>query len=708
MNFDVVIDGEGDQFVARVIESPAGEASNTFGFPFSRLELENFLLRVGQSRRSVRRIDSPQMEAARQFGAKLYDTVFAGEVRTCFRRSLDEADRHEQGLRVRLRFEDALDMADLPWEYLYSTGLNRFVGLSTHTPLVRYIDLPTRIRPLQVAPPLRILVMVSSPTDYLELDVDREYIRLEEALSDLIEKGHVLLDRLDEASLSSLQKRLRQHTYHMFHYIGHGGFDEARDDGVLMLEDEQGRGRPVSGHELGTILHDHKTLRLAVLNSCEGARSSTTDPFSGTAQSLVQQGIPAVVAMQFEISDEGAIVFAHEFYAAIADGYPVDAAATEARKAMFTRSGDVEWGTPVLNMRSPDGMVFDIIAPAVAPKKAEPEPMRKPPEPATLPTTQRNTTVTPPSVPPVTPLITPPHRIATPSDNSEMRPNGTKPSKRKRKIPIAVVGVSVVLAVATIAGIAANIDSVSTTPTTERIIVPDTVLDRTTLATEPRITAIDRPGPPTRAERIDGIDFDGFPLWSDTPIDLQTTDFTVFSDQWDGFVDHESAWRFGWDDEFFYALVLVNDDFYSQPETGPRLFLGDSLNLDIDTDLAGDANIAGPNQDDFQLIASPLNAQQFGEVVLFRGTGTIFEQVGTDGEVFGVDVSTGDDATYFATIFLPWSDLGLRPSAGDELGFRVSATDNDQTFPLQEVMFSNTADSSLFDVTTWGTLTLDP
>ena len=64
VNFDVVIDGEGDQFVARVIESPAGEASNTFGFPFSRLELENFLLRVGQSRRSVRRIDSPQMEAA--------------------------------------------------------------------------------------------------------------------------------------------------------------------------------------------------------------------------------------------------------------------------------------------------------------------------------------------------------------------------------------------------------------------------------------------------------------------------------------------------------------------------------------------------------------------------------------------------------------------------------------------------------------------
>ncbi|MCP4306519.1 MAG: hypothetical protein GY926_10515 [bacterium] len=45
------------------------------------------------------------------------------------------------------------------------------------------------------------------------------------------------------------------------------------------------------------ILHEHRSLRLEILNACEGARSSRTDPFSGTGKSLVQQGIPAVVAM---------------------------------------------------------------------------------------------------------------------------------------------------------------------------------------------------------------------------------------------------------------------------------------------------------------------------------------------------------------------------------------------------------------------------
>ena len=64
--------------------------------------------------------------------------------------------------------------------------------------------------------------------------------------------------------------------------------------------------------------------------------------------------------MQFEISDEAAICFTHEFYAAIAGGYPVDAALSEARKAIFAQVNEIEWGTPVLYMRGPDARVFDI------------------------------------------------------------------------------------------------------------------------------------------------------------------------------------------------------------------------------------------------------------------------------------------------------------------------------------------------------------
>jgi tetratricopeptide (TPR) repeat protein len=360
LDFDLVIEPLGDGFSARVFNSPGGQASADFTAPFSDLEIENFLLRVGRTRHAVRRIESPEMTSAKIFGGRLFDKVFAGDVRGCLRSSMDEANRQGVGLRVRLHLGKAPTLADLPWEFLYNASMNRFLGLSVETPVVRYLELPERIRPLTVAPPLRVLMMISSPTDFPQLDVKRESAKMDEALSDLEQRGLVKVERQENATLAELQRRLRQGQYHIFHFIGHGGFDEQQQDGVLILEDPEERGRRVSAQFIGTLLHDHRPLRLAVLNACEGARASRADPFAGTAQSLVQQGIPAVIAMQFEVTDEAAICFTREFYAAIATGYPVDAALAEARKAIFAEVSEIEWGTPVLYMRAPDGLIFEM------------------------------------------------------------------------------------------------------------------------------------------------------------------------------------------------------------------------------------------------------------------------------------------------------------------------------------------------------------
>ena len=359
-DFDIQIEPAGDKYRVRVLNSPGGQASGEFALPFSELELENFLLRMGQSRRRSRRLESPQTQAAKTVGGQLFNALFAGEVRSALSSSLNEVRRQDAGLRIRLRFSDAPELADLPWEYLYNASVNRFFSLSKETPIIRFLELSEPIRPLAVEPPLRILAMISSPSDYPALDVEREWSQLHQALDDLGRSGLATIERLDQASMGALQQRLRDGTYHIFHFVGHGGFDEAAQDGVLLLEDSTGRGRPVSGQDLGTLLYDHKSLRMAVLNACEGARASRTDPFAGTAQSLVQQGIPAVIAMQFEISDESAIVFAHEFYDMLARTYPVDAALGEARRAMFARNSELEWGTPVLYMRSTDGRIFDL------------------------------------------------------------------------------------------------------------------------------------------------------------------------------------------------------------------------------------------------------------------------------------------------------------------------------------------------------------
>src|SRR6516225_2627906 len=92
LDFDLSIEREEGGYRARA-DSPAGQAVVSFGLPFSDLELENFLLRVGRTRRSTRRVDSPEVTAAKAFGERLFSAVFTGEVRGCLRSSIDEARR---------------------------------------------------------------------------------------------------------------------------------------------------------------------------------------------------------------------------------------------------------------------------------------------------------------------------------------------------------------------------------------------------------------------------------------------------------------------------------------------------------------------------------------------------------------------------------------------------------------------------------------
>lgn len=353
-NFDLLIEREKDGYRAKV-NSPEGEAANSFSMPFSDQELADFLERVSQPWRSTRAVDSPELHAIKDFGGRLFTAVFDKPVYTCFSNSLATASR----LRIRLRLKDVPELAYLPWEYLYDPLVGSFLSLSSDTPIVRYMEMPRRIQALGVKPPLRVLVMISSPTDEAKLDVEAEWRKLTESVDKLTRKKSVVLERLERATLSALRQRLREQDVHIFHFIGHGKFDQEVRDGILMMEDEEGNGYPVSGQLLGMHLHEHRPLRLAVLNACEGARSSLTDAFGGTAQSLVQQGIPAVLAMQFKITDQAAITFASEFYGSMADYYPVDAALAQARLAIRGEDNHLEWATPALYMRSTDGRIFD-------------------------------------------------------------------------------------------------------------------------------------------------------------------------------------------------------------------------------------------------------------------------------------------------------------------------------------------------------------
>jgi hypothetical protein len=82
-----------------VATGPAGEALGRFKLPVSDLELENFILKVGSTRRGRRRVDSPEMELAKNFGSKLFGALFEGDVRELYRSSTADSRGAGRGYR---------------------------------------------------------------------------------------------------------------------------------------------------------------------------------------------------------------------------------------------------------------------------------------------------------------------------------------------------------------------------------------------------------------------------------------------------------------------------------------------------------------------------------------------------------------------------------------------------------------------------------
>jgi hypothetical protein len=346
-NFDIRVQGNAATgYRVEVTGSPAGETPQAVPMPSPLHGPE-----IQEALTDLTDFVAPP-EVVRRLGHALWRTLFQPPVATRYAESRGIAGA--EGLRVRLRL-DPVELVSLPWEYLCDPETDRFIALARHSPLVRYIPRPEPVTPLIVEGPLRILVLISTPTDQPALAVERERALLEEAMTPLVRAGQVKLAFETDARPATLQDRLRE-GFHVLHYVGHALL--ARNQGHLVLVDEEGGSRFVSAAALEALLGT-TGLRLVVLNACESA-VAPGDPFLGLGAALVRGGLPAVVAMQMAMPDESAVIFAREFYRSLADGLPVDACVTEGRLGIRVALRDtrIDWGIPVLFLRTDEGVLF--------------------------------------------------------------------------------------------------------------------------------------------------------------------------------------------------------------------------------------------------------------------------------------------------------------------------------------------------------------
>ncbi|HSS49134.1 MAG TPA: CHAT domain-containing protein, partial [Thermoanaerobaculia bacterium] len=354
-----------EDFVLRIRKDPAGGyvatpsgpaetgQSEPFSSPFQEGDLDDLRAFRGSGSRDLGPSKKTVRLKVEELGERLFKTIFSGSVWKLWVAALAEARHARHGLRLRLILEDP-GLWEWPWEYLREPGYD-FLIFSRDISIVRSPGISEIVPPLPVKLPLRVLVVIAQPSGSADLDSEAEFQELKKSLKRL--ERSVELTRLGAASLATLREDLER-PIHVLHFIGHGGFDQSLEQAFLQFEKPGGEPDPVTGVDLARVLGRQSPPALIVLNACEGGRASKTDPFGGVAQALLRNETSAVVAMQFQVTDEAARTFSKEFYKALVSGDTVDLAVYEARLALHTKRS-VDWGNPVLYLRGSQGKIFD-------------------------------------------------------------------------------------------------------------------------------------------------------------------------------------------------------------------------------------------------------------------------------------------------------------------------------------------------------------
>jgi hypothetical protein len=311
------------------------------------------------------------------YGQTLAQQLFGqAEIREAFNKARANAQRQEAPLRVRLFLDPrAHELHSLRWETLRDPDdPDSTLLTSEHYYFSRYLSSydwgPVYPR---AKSKLKALVAIANPADLdpdqlAPVDVEGELARARAgmgeiktaALARVEDRSHFEnVDFLGTATLNQIQDSLRE-GYDVLYLVCHGALE--KDGAQLWLEDEEGKAHVVSGRELATRLNElqHRP-RLVVLASCQSAgsgdqpRSDDGGALAALGPRLAEAGVPAVLAMQGNITMQTVENFMPVFFGELGADGQIDRAVALARGAVRDRP---DWWMPVLFMRLKSGRLW--------------------------------------------------------------------------------------------------------------------------------------------------------------------------------------------------------------------------------------------------------------------------------------------------------------------------------------------------------------
>jgi hypothetical protein len=358
-----------DEFELSILDS--GEPTRAIAFArygvdtaieaLSGLQLQalfDFHIRLSDTAagRALKRPTAPELA---QFGEQLFNLLVKGKVEAIYNRLPNS--------HVRLQiYSNRPDLQAIPWEYIQKPGA--VSGPDAFRSVVRIIPtigVPAPL-PKKLGSALRMLFVYAEPPRGPSVGFPLIRATIEKQFKNQPQlRDNFTLSVVEGATTANFKNAFAGAKFDILHIVCHGELD-AGGMASLVFQSVRGDGQDkIAASELANFLKD-KELALVVLSACNTSTGDFSKEFATVAQTLVGNGIPAVVANQFEIQNTVAADFANAFYAELRQSGDVDRATTQGRLSLNFGSNlpnneaRIDWGIPTLYRHIGAAKVFEI------------------------------------------------------------------------------------------------------------------------------------------------------------------------------------------------------------------------------------------------------------------------------------------------------------------------------------------------------------
>jgi RNA-directed DNA polymerase len=311
-----------------------------------------------------------------KLGVTLFDSLFPGNIGVLIKSTIWYLAKPKKSIEIVLSLDSKeIDLSRYPWELIKFDETQQSLVINGAIDLVRYIKLFQLASDISTKQQISILYIESRPSgsEIDELPKGLEYDAVRMAFNQLKSEGVVSFENLMPPTFASLTNRIQKNHDTIFHFDGHGimsrrcplcktmnyphhtncqgegcgySLDTVPARGYLAFEKSSVDHSVdwVDSKDIGNLL-SNAHFGLAIVSACRSGETRGNSIFNSIGPSLIEAGVPAVVAMQMPITVNSAVEFMKGFYEALAESKPL-ASAIHSGRLNLIRSR--EWFIPVL------------------------------------------------------------------------------------------------------------------------------------------------------------------------------------------------------------------------------------------------------------------------------------------------------------------------------------------------------------------------